>query len=308
MKNHGDLQKKLSSRFLLEYNKVNRRRTNESFQNTDWTFQKQKHCTSKDTFSGNPLLAKIFGKNTNESDERSLSGLMASPSSSNRNPSLHKRKSSRPKCTDRELYRSTLYEKKEIENIEELNSRNGAGTTSSYTLDQSCFDESLELAKMCDRYQEKINFVKTLVNDMHSQFERLEVDPNHYYQSSSLTNVVGSNTEVSHIQQHLPSSLLNKVVGGNNFSENSSNFNSRIGSDQTSKILKQNNMMKQQPLRRICIDSEIKTNEVFVKERLKINGDILLNPQDLQVPQTIVRPTTRRAWWVEDHCDSELDE
>ena len=40
----------------------------------------------------------------------------------------------------------------------------------------SCFDDSQDLSTMCDMYQEKINQVKTILNEMHPEFENLEVD------------------------------------------------------------------------------------------------------------------------------------
>ena len=44
----------------------------------------------------------------------------------------------------------------------------------------SCFDDSQDLSTMCDIYEEKIKQVKSILNDMHPEFENLEIDQRKY--------------------------------------------------------------------------------------------------------------------------------
>ena len=52
----------------------------------------------------------------------------------------------------------------------------------------SCFDDSQDLSTMCDIYQEKINQVKSILNEMHPEFENLEVDQRQFSSQKSAQN------------------------------------------------------------------------------------------------------------------------
>ena len=57
----------------------------------------------------------------------------------------------------------------------------------------SRFDDSQDLSAMCDIYQETINQVKSKLNEMHPEFENLEIDPRQF-----LTQWSDQNDQSSH--------------------------------------------------------------------------------------------------------------